>query len=306
MPNCTSPSQSADNRPHTMQERLIATCEHNNVKWFEDPTNHDATYTRRNAIRQLLTASPPRLPRALQRDSLVSISRRASVRNRTIQEAALRLLHAHCKPCLNPRTGTLRFSLPHDHAAIRATTKPVQMRLLVELAELASPAHRVETRQMLTVFERVFSTAEEDDIPTFTAGGLTWTYRGKQEWVLDREPLAARKREQVTELAVVEHGWSEWELWDGRWWIRVQPPAWVERCYVRVLGGRDMKTVRAAAVERGMKAELEEVLRELKMGIRFTVPALFWSGGGEEVLVGLPTVGLDLVDNAGYQVRFKD
>lgn len=181
------------------------------------------------------------------------------------------------------------------------------MRLLIEIAEIVSPSPRVETRQMLTVFERVFS-AGKDTIPTFTSAGLMWRYRGRQEWTLDREPFMTQKMAEVTELVVVEHGWSKWKLWDGRWWIRVQTPAWVKSCYVRALRDKDMKVLRVGAAKRGMKNELEEVLKELKMGIRFTVPAVFWKGDGEdasELLVGLPTVGLNLV-RSRYQVRFKD
>lgn len=183
------------------------------------------------------------------------------------------------------------------------------MRLLIEIAEMVSPSPRVKTHQMLTVFRHVFSAGDGDEIPTFTSVGLMWRYCGKQEWTLDREPLTAQKMEQVAELIVAEHGWSEWKLWDGRWWIRVQTPAWVKRCYVRVLRKKDMKIVRAMAVKMGIKGELEEVLKELKMRIRFTVPVVFWQGDGEkaeEVLVSLPTVGLNFVNWARYQVRFKD
>lgn len=277
------------------------------MKWFEDHTNHDATYTRRNAIRQLLSASPPLLPKALQRDSLVSISQSAEVRNRTVREAALCLL-ARCKLSLNARTGTLNFALPHDHLTLWVDIpKPVQMQLLIEIAEMVSPSPKVETRQMHTVFRHVFS-AGKDEIPTFTSAGLMWKYRGKQEWTLDREPFMTQKMAEVTELEVVEHDWSKWKLWDGRWWIRVQTPTWVKSCYVRALLGEDMQAVKMMAAKRKMKSELEEVLKELKMGIRFTVPAVFWEGEGEgtgEVLVGLPTVGLILMNTARFQVRFK-
>lgn len=277
------------------------------MKWFEDHTNHDATYTRRNAIRQLLNTSPPLLPKALQRGSLISISESAEIRNRTVGEAALRLL-ARCKLSLNARTGTLDFALPHDHLTLWANIpNPVQMQLLVGVAEMVSPCPKVETRQMQTVFKHVFF-AGKDEIPTFTSAGLMWKYRGKQEWTLDREPFMTQKMAEVTELEVVEHDWSKWKLWDGRWWIRVQTPAQVKSCYVRALLDKDMQVVRAMASKRRMRSELEKVLKELKMGIRFTVPAMFWKGEGEdtgEVFVGLPTVGLILVDAARCQVKFK-
>lgn len=173
---------------------------------------------------------------------------------------------------------------------------------------MASPSYRVVTRHMMTAFEKVFS-AGEDEIKTFTSAGLTWTYEGKHRWTLDREPFYTHKPEQVTEFTAGQ-GWSDWKLWDGRWWMRVQTPVGMKSTFVRALRDEDMKLVRLTAVNRNMKKPLDNALKELKMGLRFTVPVVFWRGYGEdkktEELVALPTVGFDFVDDARYQVRFKD
>ncbi|KAK9236009.1 PP-loop family-domain-containing protein [Lipomyces kononenkoae] len=63
--------------------RLIATCLDAQVQWFEDMTNHDPTYTKRNAVRYLLS-QPEKLPQALRPGSLAILRETLSLqRSRT-------------------------------------------------------------------------------------------------------------------------------------------------------------------------------------------------------------------------------
>lgn len=157
---------------------------------------------------------------------------------------------------------------------------------------------------MLSAFERVFNAGENDEIRTFTSAGLTWTYEGRQKWILDREPFTPQKKEQ-TEIKVGK-GWSEWMLWDGRWWIRVETPAGCISTTVRILDEADMKVMRAQAKELKMNHALESALKELRMGLRYTVPAIFWQKEGEEQLVSLPSMGLNFEKGVRYKIKFKD
>ncbi|KAL4931526.1 tRNA lysidine(34) synthetase [Aspergillus undulatus] len=52
---------------------LIATCHENNVPYVSDPTNFDSTLTARNAIRSMILSNS--FPRALQKDSLLSLAK---------------------------------------------------------------------------------------------------------------------------------------------------------------------------------------------------------------------------------------
>ncbi|KAK9371997.1 PP-loop family-domain-containing protein [Lipomyces chichibuensis] len=79
-------------RPLLLQPkvRLIATCLEAQLQWFEDMTNHDPTYTKRNAVRYLLS-QPEKLPQALRPEKLASFCERLSVQRRETDLSGLRL-----------------------------------------------------------------------------------------------------------------------------------------------------------------------------------------------------------------------
>ncbi|KAH8154275.1 uncharacterized protein LAJ45_02043 [Morchella importuna] len=296
------------------KDRLQATCETNDVKWFEDKTNHDPTYTRRNTMRHLLTTTPSRLPRALQRESLVSLATRAEDRNRSIKEEAEDFIAKRCQIVLNERTGSLDFKLPRNREELFKDVNPaVLQRMLIIITEKATPGRRVETRHMTNAFEKVLGAENKKHIPMFTSAGLTWTYNGEQSWTLNREPLPPVKKEQ--EEYVLGPGMSEWMLWDGRWWMRVETPP-RHRSIVRILKDSDMKALRSKAgrISPRMRARVDDALKkQLKGHLRFTIPAIFWKvdvpedvyGEGDEVLAALPSLGLTF-QNAKYEIHFKD
>ncbi|KAK9328487.1 PP-loop family-domain-containing protein [Lipomyces starkeyi] len=79
-------------RPLLLQSkvRLIATCLKAQLQWYEDMTNHDPTYTKRNAVRYLLS-QPEKLPQALRPETLASFCERLSVQRRQTDLSGLRL-----------------------------------------------------------------------------------------------------------------------------------------------------------------------------------------------------------------------
>lgn len=185
--------------------------------------------------------------------------------------------------------------------------------MLIIITEKATPGRRVETRHMTNAFEKVLGAENKKHIPMFTSAGLTWTYNGEQSWTLNREPLPPVKKEQ--EEYVLGPGMSEWMLWDGRWWMRVETPP-RHRSIVRILKDSDMKALRSKAgrISPRMRARVDDALKkQLKGHLRFTIPAIFWKvdvpedvyGEGDEVLAALPSLGLTF-QNAKYEIHFKD
>lgn len=106
------------------KDRLIATCEANKVRWFEDHTNLDPTLTTRNAIRHLMRAH--RLPVALQKPAILSLCKRARRRTMFEKAEAHRLLVREAMVChFDPNVGTLIVELPAFRADRSASRRPV-------------------------------------------------------------------------------------------------------------------------------------------------------------------------------------
>lgn len=78
------------------KDRLIATCEENDIPWFEDHTNADPTFTPRNAIRWLVKHR--NLPAALQKPAILQLGARCRARVAAEEAEAGRVLdrlHVH-------------------------------------------------------------------------------------------------------------------------------------------------------------------------------------------------------------------
>ncbi|KAG0644313.1 mitochondrial tRNA-lysidine synthetase [Tuber brumale] len=281
--------------------RLRATCLENDVHWFEDETNQDTTLTRRNAVRKLLSASPSRLPRALQSPSLVALALRAQVRNKSVKDQA-RMALKDCNLSFDPATGSLQFQLPPK---IRGIQPRVLQNLLVQVAETISPLPRAETQSLQTPFKNILSNQRKP----FTAAGLKWTYLPDKTWFLQRQNYTSKTR-NICRIAFTDNnpGWTSWHLWDGRWWIRlfIPTPSYPE-ISIRAMRKDDIGPLREKAAQVNMAKQLEMVLKEeLRGEMRFIVPAVYCR---REVL-GLPSVGLWLGSGpveggAKCEVRFK-
>ncbi|POR35696.1 Putative tRNA(Ile)-lysidine synthase [Tolypocladium paradoxum] len=93
------------------KDRLIATCEANKVRWFEDHSNVDPTLTTRNAIRHITRSHE--LPAALQKPAILELSQRAKRRTNSEEAAAHRLLVREAViQDFDPNAGTLLVELP--------------------------------------------------------------------------------------------------------------------------------------------------------------------------------------------------
>ncbi|KAI0556278.1 adenine nucleotide alpha hydrolases-like protein [Xylaria curta] len=92
------------------KDRLIATCEANNVPWWEDNTNQDPTLTMRNAIRHMCKNYT--LPVALQKPSILALSRRCEQRAQALEAETDRLLAQTIIHDIEPNVGTSSVQFP--------------------------------------------------------------------------------------------------------------------------------------------------------------------------------------------------
>ncbi|KAI0426991.1 adenine nucleotide alpha hydrolases-like protein [Xylaria sp. FL1042] len=92
------------------KDRLIATCEANNIPWFEDSTNQDQTLTLRNAVRHMYKNYT--LPVALQKPSILALSRRCEQQARALEAEANRLLAQTIIHDVEVNVGTTSVQFP--------------------------------------------------------------------------------------------------------------------------------------------------------------------------------------------------
>lgn len=92
------------------KDRLVATCLHSNIPWFEDHTNQDPTMTMRNAVRHMYKNC--QLPRALQKPSILALAARTDRRARADDAEADRLLEQTILHDFQPNVGSLVVQFP--------------------------------------------------------------------------------------------------------------------------------------------------------------------------------------------------
>ncbi|KAK1777892.1 hypothetical protein QBC45DRAFT_415505 [Copromyces sp. CBS 386.78] len=92
------------------KDRLIATCEENDIPWFEDHTNADPTFTPRNAIRYLVKHH--NLPAALQKPAILQLGARCRARVAAEEAEAGRVLERLHVHDLATTAGTVEAEMP--------------------------------------------------------------------------------------------------------------------------------------------------------------------------------------------------
>lgn len=92
------------------KDRLIATCEAGKIPWFEDATNKDPTMTLRNAVRNMVRHYT--LPVALQKPSILDMSKRLKRQSEMEEAAANRLLTRTVIRDFESTVGTVVVQLP--------------------------------------------------------------------------------------------------------------------------------------------------------------------------------------------------
>ncbi|KAM4066900.1 PP-loop family protein [Hirsutella rhossiliensis] len=310
------------------KDRLIATCEANKVRWFEDHTNLDPTLTTRNAVRHLTRAH--RLPMALQKPSILSLCKRAKHRTSLEEAEGHRLLVREAVIChFDPNAGTLTVELP----AFLAHPSPPRRLLILAMAirkliDFVTPElHLPPLGSLENVVDRLspeLCTEPNRQPPkAFSIAGVKFepiVGRASTKWLLSRAPypssraLPERKlpghlrgpapgKDGPDEPPTVRHAhWRSWEmaqLWDGRFWIRIR--ACVPASF-RILPflPEHAKSFRLA-LPREERSRLEQVLKRHAPGkVRYSLPALYAvqeAGAGKGTahtltLLALPSLGI--------------
>ncbi|UNI16152.1 tRNA(Ile)-lysidine synthetase [Purpureocillium takamizusanense] len=192
------------------KDRLIATCEANRVRWFEDHTNTDPTLTTRNALRYI--ARSYKLPEALQKPAVLALARRAKQKTNFEEAEAHRLLIREAViQDFDPNAGTLLIELPSFvtsasrarrlYAASRDEARRPRRRAIAAIAvrklvDFVTPyLHSPSRANLDSVIDRLFpelSSSRQGEVPkAFSIAGVVFEpILGPQStrWFLSRAP----------------------------------------------------------------------------------------------------------------------
>ncbi|KAK3709470.1 hypothetical protein LTR37_010843 [Vermiconidia calcicola] len=304
------------------KEHLVALCRQKGVRWFEDNTNADHTLTLRNTVRFLIKGGD--LPTALHKPRLLELAGQATRDASALKKRAGVAFNA-IPLSLKLSTGEVSFALPDGlerrlHGDVALCTA-----LLRRLLTLVAPKTIVRMQDIDRAVDLVFGNAIftcqsgiEKALKEVQVAGVsvcrTLSEDGSK-FVLRR--CMPTKRERSTGLVTLSPQttesqgscnirWSEWQLWDGRYWVRVCPPSSYSKSettiIVRFLCTEDMNTLRLSMRKDDAK-NLESLLDSAKGQTRFTLPAIVARRSDRdqvneeyaEEVVALPSLGWSAV-----------
>ncbi|KAL1840530.1 hypothetical protein VTJ49DRAFT_351 [Mycothermus thermophilus] len=298
------------------KDRLIATCEENNVPWFEDHTNHDATLTLRNAVRHMCKHHT--LPAALQKPAVLRMAERCRERVATLEAEAERLLqraHIHefganagtlvvTMPDLSlPTVPTLSAASPSRRqkrlAHYRLVAAHFARRIMAPISperDLSQPAQLGYLVSML--FPSLRSSDDHSVKPKpYVICGVLFTPllregdppSAKPRWLLSRAPYVSNMPRPSCNLTppyrktrVKKHasqfktaGWSKFQLYDGRYWIRLLHRFPVD-IRVAAFEPEHHKPFRDALADDHARRQFAAALRRYAPAkVRYTLPAIY-------------------------------
>ena len=307
------------------KSRLIATCQYMDMEWFEDHTNKDPSLTMRNAVRHIFSSAA--MPIALKPESIIQLSERCKMKGRALNDAAQKLLQESFPSNFNTRTGTLtiRFAnIKHGFSLSpqsSADSSLVAALLLRQIVTFVTPTEHVHLFSLHGAVEKIFpkifgQTSPENNLPVaFTVSGVRFQPQYSQEnknshlyqsfeWLVSRQPHSsiASARPVLTVPQSETGNWSQWELYDGRFWLRVRNCS-SSPIVIRPFHKDDMQNFK---LTRDGRDHLKNYAPGL---VRWTLPAIATKGqGGQEIVVALPTLDIavpGIEKDLSWEVRYK-
>lgn len=340
----------------TRKHELIELCKTMDMPWFEDTTNQDRTLTTRNAIRACI--SEQRLPSSLRTERLLVLGDAVRERLSSDEEVVTRVYNA-LSIQLDTRTGRAVVQiLAEDVERLKESLHtPEDFRLMNRAASLVrkivvlvSPQEIVSLQSLEHMTKTILSSLIGDNEAhksTQASAGQTIARVVSDHDTITVDLHRARpysSHDHVRPLPVESPAtgdttcnstWSEWLLFDNRYWIRWRHNGNVGTpgvsYHMTLLTSEMLNAAKAKhkVVQRSAKKKkdtwpsLNRTLRSRAPGqLRYSLPAIVRSSKSQneikEDLVALPTLqwsadGLgEVVDDSHcscqafeYQIRYK-
>jgi len=281
---------------------LVKLCRENGVAWFEDPTNRIATLTVRNTIRSLWNSKrmPRRMPRALGKTSMLHLAATKQGQS-LVEEAQGERLFQSLNCSLDLASGTLTFD---SSASDSSELLPrIALHAAKRLAAIVTPARTVASTQLAEVAKQIFDSDLQEDFQaqhatkqTLTTAGVLW--QGVKEdgedtttwrWHLSRQLRS--KADALRCCTWSADGTSKpfwtWQLFDGRYWIRVKHKH-RRKLVVQTLQKPQLVKLRNH-LAKNERVHLDALLHSHAPGsVRFTLPVIV--DGQDGTVLALPTL----------------
>jgi tRNA(Ile)-lysidine synthase len=276
------------------KDMLIATCEESSVSWVEDQTNQDRSLTLRNTIRYLHEAD--RLPVALRRPNMSAVAARVS-ESATRLETRVDKIFRSFDITLHPRSGHAVCKIAHrmiDEINAMPDCDHVRVILLRKLLLLVAPTDKLDLSTLEAPSADFLrpNNDQSDTQPTVTiAVGKALAVPLKDEgdlavYELSRAPPPRRAQGGRSDVRISlplqpreedtgRVSWSDWQLCDERYWIRIgghgHDQAKTLNVVVRLLTLEDIKALRSDLHD---KISLDKTMASVKGSLHTTLPVI--------------------------------
>lgn len=306
------------------KDRLIATCEANSVPWFEDATNQDATLTMRNAVRHVYKhhTLPATLRKTAVLGMSRRLRRQAELDEAEVDRLLGRTMVRDFESTAGTVVAQLpSFRIPRARRGLNMVARRakrlehyryIAALLLKRLIAIVTPEQQGHfatnlQNQVLRLFPslndrpsayaehpKAFNISNVHFLPVHTSSGP----RAPMNWYLSREPyVSGRPLPNCTfkRLSIRERwrrrpelwrwpAWESWQLWDGRFWVRMRNRSNVHVA-VAPFEARHAKAFRDSLPDGQAREKLVALLKHHAPGkVRYTLPAIY-TGGDHETAV---------------------
>ena len=275
------------------KSRLVETCKRSGIEFVTDKTNMDPTLTVRNALRHM--RSKRKLPRALRAPSLLHLMATARKRSESLETRGAILADNIRIFRFDLRSGSMTVKFPSDFIALCKKDPEAAANTLSRITTLISPQDKDDTPTLVSetrvnaFIDLLHSAGEErlliQQVQLDKLLNSPDMKPGESIWRLSRPPMrgveiaAASQRFTPVETWQRDSNsgiWSQWILWDHRFWIRVRSASvkQVEYIGIRPFQKDDMLSVRRCLDKSGY-GELRNVLSDAAPDkLRYTLPIL--------------------------------
>ncbi|KAK4962906.1 hypothetical protein LTR10_000533 [Elasticomyces elasticus] len=290
-----------------IKAELIDYCKTSKVRWFEDKTNADVTFTRRNTIRHL--QKNKLLPVALRSERLLALSTNVAERETQVELAAQNEFD-RLSISLDVRTGVATFDGNHELSG--STGRRVKTALLRMLLSLVTPATEVKLQDAYETAELIWPEARSEEnkpvsFQTASVNVVPPTTPNNRLWTMSRQ-VPTQKDVALQCITLCDSAgpglrFSTWRLWDSRYWIRIcrpekdhASPGHDSDICVRFLRKDDVAQL-MKSLDQPQRSRLRRCLALAAGNTRFTIPAIVaktnptTSRSHADEVIALPSLG---------------